>query len=429
MYTRRACITLFCGLLLAGCSLAPPETPPATPTLSTVEASATQDETDGASSAPPAGLTMWVSPAFSPDADTNAADLFRQRLAAFKASHAGISLEVRTKTETGPSGLLETLSSASIAAPKALPDLILLDQASLNVATVKGYIQPLDGLVPNPAAPAYYDHALQAVHLDDGFFGLPFASETQILVYRKDQYESPPVTWSDLVNEGLPFLFPAGDPVASFTLNQYLRHGGGFTDESSLPTIAVDPLAEVLTFYQSALSNGVLSPTTRQFASAEETLAALRMQRASSGVAPLSQFLSAELFDRIGAVPLPARNEPGASPTISWSWVIVSDEPLEQELAGELIAWLTEPEFLGPWTYALGLMPATAPALATWPQGEASALVSSLVTTSSPSPSIEMAMTFGPFFHEAVDAVLGDEQSPLGAAQNAASALRSQQNP
>lgn len=428
MRVRRIWIAILFGLSMGACSLGQPKAPPASPASPSTATSPTPGDSASTVPSQPGGLSIWVPPAFSPDGETSAAELFRQRLAAFEASHEDFILEVRTKAETGPSGLLETLSSASIAAPQALPDVILLDQTSLNVATLKGYIQPLDGLVQNPAPPDWYDHALQAVNLDDGFFGLPFASETHILIYLKDQYESAPLTWSDLVNEGLPFLFPAGDPVATFTLNQYLRHGGSFTDESGLPTIAVDSLTEVLSFYQSARSNGVLSPATRQYTSAAETLAALRTQRASSGVAPLSQFLSAQLFDRFGALPLPARNEPGLSPSFSWSWVIVTEAPLERELAGEVITWLTEPDFLGPWTYELGLMPATASALATWPQGDASALVSSLVTISTPAPSTEMVMTFGPYFRGAADAVLNDEQSPLSAAQSAATNLRAQQS-
>jgi ABC-type glycerol-3-phosphate transport system substrate-binding protein len=428
MFGRRSFCLIICTLLLTACSAIQPESrldPTATPSS---EVRPTPEETGKGASSESDRLTLWVPPTFSPDADSTAADTFQERLKAFEASHDDLTLQVRTKAEQGPSGLLETVRSASIAAPQALPDVIILNQASLNVATLKGYVQPLDGLVEKPEPPGWYDHALEVARLDEGLYGLPFASDAQILVYRKDRYQAAPITWSDLVNADLPFLFPAGDPAAMFTLAQYTHHGGRLTDDGGLPMIDVASLAEVLTFYHSALSNGVISPSLRQYANAEETWEALRVDRGSSGVAPLRGFLTSDTFDRFGASPLPARNEPGVSPSVTWSWVVVAQDPAKRELAAELIAWLIEPEFLGPWSYELGLMPATAQALSIWPEGEASALVSNLVTVSNPAPSTETSMTFGSFFNEAVSEVLTEKQPPLSAAQSAATALRAQQN-
>lgn len=428
MLQKRIIYVILCALLLTGCSAIRPEPPTNATATPSSEVSPTPEDAAGGSPSEPDELTLWVPPTFSLDDDSAAADSFQERLKAFEASHGGLAIQVRTKAEQGPSGLLETLRAASIAAPQALPDVIILNQTSLNVATLKGYVQPLDGLVENPEPPGWYDHALEVVRLEQSLYGLPFASDAQILVYRQDRYQSAPITWSDLVNAGLPFLFPAGDPSATFTLAQYLHHGGRLTDDGGLPMIDVASLAEVLTFYNSALTNGVVSPSLRQYSSAGETWQALRLNRGSSGVAPLREFLTADAFGEFGAAPLLTRNEPGLSPSVTWSLVVIAQDPVKRELASELVAWLIEPEFLGPWTYELGMMPATAQALSIWPEGEASALVSSLVTVANPAPSTETSMTFGSFFNEAVSAVLTEKQPPLSAAQAAATALRAQQN-
>jgi ABC-type glycerol-3-phosphate transport system substrate-binding protein len=370
-------------------------------------------------------MTIWVTPTFHPDQATPAGALLAERLAAFEQANPNISINVRLKDENGPGGLLKTLMATSYAAPSALPDVITLNPASLNIGATEELIIPLDGLVEAPDTPEWYDHALAITHIDGGFFGLPFASEADVLVYKIDQYPSSPYTWADILAVPASFVFPANDPYATFTLTQYLAHEGPLFDDDGQLTIDTTILGDVLTFYESAHTFNILPLGVHQYASTTETWTALRNGLTASAVTSLSSFLTEGDLETTFAIPLPTRNESGICPAKTWSWAIVTSDPARQNIAGQLLTWLTQPEFLGPWTHALGMLPSTKSGLSHWPEGVETAIVSNLVTVAQPQPFGETLAIFGPPLHAAVKAVLSGA-TPSSAALAAAQTI---QNP
>ena len=424
---RRFLVTtlILTGWLLAAC---------ATPTVTgipgvsdgTTSSITTTPQSIPSPTSPPNSITIWITPTFAPDLTTLAGTLLAERLTAFKQANPGMSVSLRLKEESGPGGILEALTAASNAAPAALPDVVALNPIALSSASLKELLSPLDGLVAEPEAPEWYDHVLSTTRTTDGFFGLPFASEADVLAYRTDEYLTTPLTWSDILTMPMPFIFPVGDESAAFTISQYLALEGPLYDENGLPIPDPEILAEVLAFYGSAYTSKVIPLSARQYVSAAETWKALQAGEAASAVAPLSNFLANSDANAIAAAPLPARSEPGICPTKTWSWAIVTQDPARQDLAGQLITWLSQPEFLGPWTYALGMLPPTTSALAQWPAGSHSSLAYNLVTVAQPQPSAEVLATFGPPFHTAIEAVLDDIVTPSSAALDAVQAI---QNP
>lgn len=177
-------------LLLAGCDAlplrigSPTSTPsasaPVTPTAPatapavtftpvTAPASATPDQAKG-----PLTLRIWVPPQFDPTSGTKDGSLLNQRLEEFKTRRPGIRLDVRVKALEGPGGLLDTLSSASAAAPAVLPDLVALPRPMMEAAALKGLLHPYDGLSTTLESSDWYDYAQQLAHLQKSTFGLPF---------------------------------------------------------------------------------------------------------------------------------------------------------------------------------------------------------------------------------------------------------------
>lgn len=376
------------------------------------------------SSTPKNSLTLWLTPDFAPDPSTPAGSLLEERLIAFQQANPGISIIVRLKEDRGPGGLLETLIAAHHVAPSALPDVVAIDPIALNSAALKGLLIPLDGLITEPTPPEWYDHAISTTYDLGSFFGLPFASEAQVLAYNISRYEEAPSSWSDILTSPTTFIFPAGDPNAAFTLFQYKSLGGPLYDVSGMPTIDPVSLNDLLAFYHSAHVSEVLPISIFQYLSSSDTWVSLKSDQASSAVAPLSAFMAEKAPKTIGAVPIPGRTQAGICPTETWSWSIVTPDPVRQSLASELITWLTQPEFLGPWTHALGMLPPTTSSLAMWPEGSAAALASSLVTVAQPKPTAEELATFGPILHEAVESVILGGVNPTEAAQNASEQLR-----
>jgi ABC-type glycerol-3-phosphate transport system substrate-binding protein len=414
---------LGCISLAAACvpaTAADPTPVPATATL-VVAPFLTPEATPQASER---HLTLWVAPQFAPSPDTVAGQLLVDRLAAFEAANPGLTVHTRIKARSGPAGLLETLTAASLVAPDSLPDVITLDWQAMHAAAVKSMIVPLETFGAAPVSPAWSEQAVLAAQVDGVSFGLPLASETEVLAYRADIYGSAPDGWSQILNGPKPFVFPANDPSATFTLGQYLALGGPLRDVSGRPDLAVEPLTDVLAWYDALHDSGVLPLSSTQMTSAGESWAAVRDGRAASAVAPLDAALPSLDNQRLAAAPVPGRSVPGTTLLRPWNWSVVTRDPSQQRLAIQLMDWLSQPDFLGPWTHALGLLPPTPEALQAWPEAEDALLVSSLLATAQLLPEPDLQAIVGPALQEASLAVISGRESPQDAAAAAVEAIR-----
>jgi ABC-type glycerol-3-phosphate transport system substrate-binding protein len=366
----------------------------------------------------PTIVTLWLPPFLAPDTNTSAGALLDDRLTAFEAAHPGVKLDVRTKETSGPSGLLETLRAASIVAPASLPDLIALGPGELSAAALGGQIVPYPGPLPPPAEEAWYDFALDSATVAGIRYGVPSAGQTDVLVYDTVAYGRAPSDWSAVVGGPAPFLFPAADPGAAFTLAEYISAGGLLTQPEGLPAIDPAALEDVLTFYGSAYSAGVLPLTVRQYESPVQTADLFDQRRAASALAPLESWMDQPRSGSAAAA-LPTRDGAGIALAHTWSWTLVTDESERQAIAGDLVEWLSDPSFLGPWTYALGSLPPNSVALDEWPVGPSRTLAAQLVNVSRPLPSRQLAEVVGPALRKAVDAVLSGAMTPQTAALQA----------
>jgi ABC-type glycerol-3-phosphate transport system substrate-binding protein len=368
-------------------------------------------------------LTLWVAPPFSPDPDNPAGEYFNERLRTFEQLHPGLNIQVRVKSLDGPAGLLETLIAADAAAPALVPDAITFGAAGLETAAARDLIIALDDLLPVPETPDWYEFSLPAARVDGVFYGFPLASEVDILAFRNDLYSSPPRSWDDLLNEQRSFIFPAGDPLATFTLAQYISLDGTLLDSNGEPTLDASVLSEVLAFYSDSVAAQILPLSVRQISSTEESWNALQENSASSAVSPLSDYLVEPDPEKFSAVPSPTQDGIGVGLASTWSWAIVTQDPDRIPIVAELLAYLSEPDYLGLWTHALGMLPPTSASLAAWPEGDAAALVSNLVTVTEPMPPPALHLALGPVLFDAVEAVLGGGEAPTTAAQAAAEML------
>jgi len=419
---NRLPVYLILTVALSGCLTTNPTTTPGPPTTVPSSPVPTASATEVPQPAP-RSLTLWVAPPFAPDSDTPAGALLTERLRAFEQLHPGLSIQVRVKSIDGPSGLLETLVAANAAAPALLPDAITFNPSNLEDAVSKDLIIGLDEVLPVPEAPDWYEFSLPAARVSGNFVGLPIASEVDILSYRSDLYTSPPRSWDDLLSEPRSFLFPAGDPLATFTMAQYLSLDGYLLNSDEDPALNPAVLSEVLTFYNTAVSAQILPYSVRQITTAEQSWSVLQDNGAASAVAPLSSYMLEHDPEKLSAVPLPTQGGNGVGLASTWSWAIVTQDGERIPIVAELLAWLSAPDFLGLWTHSLGMLPPTSASLAAWPEGDDAALASSLVTVTQPMPPSSLRLTIGPVLFDAVEAVIGGGEAPTTAAQAAAEAL------
>jgi ABC-type glycerol-3-phosphate transport system substrate-binding protein len=361
-------------------------------------------------------LTIWIPTLLSPFEDTPEGSFLADRITAYEEGNPDISLQIRIKDVDGPAGLLESLTAASVAAPSALPDLIVLDPYSLNAAALKGLIIPVNAIYETPTLPTWYQHAIDSVQYGDSHFGIPFLSSTDVFAYRQDAFENPPLGWADLLAGDETFLFPGGEKHAAFTLAQYLALDGPTVDEEGQVSLQTSKVREILDFYLTSKENGLLPLSSLQYLTSNQTWTVLQGIGVSSAVVPLRTFLQQSEGSRFSAQPFPTSDGEGIVLTSTYSWSIVTTDPDTQSMAVELIDWLMQPEFLGTWAHTIGMLPATSAALGYWPSSETMAMVNQLVRVAVPIPGADIMSTSGPALQNAIEEVLFNRSTPNAAA-------------
>jgi len=368
-------------------------------------------------------LTLWIPPFLSPENESASGLMFSERLQEFEEAHPDVSISLRIKEEMGSAGLLASLEATSLAAPSALPDIIVLDPTSLDEAVLSELLLPLDSLFSPPSVPDWYDHTLPSAYVRDGFYGLPFASETELFVYNKENIAETPLDWAALLNGPVSYLFPAGDKLAKFTIAQYLSQDGALQNETGEFTLDARILSDILDFYSTSREAGIISLSALQLTSERETWALLEQNAAQSALVPLDAYILETNRTKYGAQFLPTRDGEGIIMTQTFAWAMVTTDPERQSIAVDFLNWLLRPDFLGPWSHALGMLPATSSALSEWPDAGSLALVNQLIRSAVPLPSTDKLISIGPIVQLAIEEVLFGRETPEAAAQKASNTL------
>jgi ABC-type glycerol-3-phosphate transport system substrate-binding protein len=367
-------------------------------------------------------LRVWVPPEFDPATGTEAARLFLARLNEFSTLHADVEVEVRVKATSGAGGMIASLSATQAVAPEALPDLVALPRPVLETAAEQGLIFPLDGLPTIQEDTDWYEFAHQLARVNNTIYGLPFACDALLLVYRADVVSEPPRDWTTTEQVGVPLLFPAGSPQALFTFALYQATGGNVVDSEGRPALTPATLSAVFDYYVKAQESGVFSPNWIKYRSEEETFLAYQNGEVDMTLAWLSAFWSRAGEESVsGALPTPG-GVPFA-PITGWAWAISNPNSTHQDLSTALAQFLTEPAYLTEWTLAASYLPTRPSVLAAWPESPESALASRLVLSANLIPPVQVLNTLGPLLQQATADVLNGQQTPTEAAQSVANRL------
>jgi len=428
----RLVLALATILALAGCSIRLPDwmpttatrtpeaKPSATATMMTATASPTPEDL---TSILPVTLPIWIPPQFDPDANSAMGNLLRARLNVFMDSHPGIHVEVRVKSTSGPGGLLESLTTANAAAPAALPGLIALNRSDLEAAAVKGLVFPLDELSTAMDDDDWYPYARQLASLQDSVFGLPFAGNALVLLYRPSKIGGEPFkTWEDILAHGKPLIFQAGDQQALVTLTLYCSAGGSVEDAQGRPSLNPAILADVFGLYQKGSKSGTFPTIVAQYQSPGQAWQAYSEGQADWVISWSSYYLS-ELPADTDAALLPPLDTDYLTLADGWVWALSDQDPLRRQASVELAEFLVESDFLAEWSAAAGVLPTRPSALAGWQNESLQSLIDQVVLSAQLRPANELMASLGPVLLEGTLAVIKDQVLPLQAAQTAAEKL------
>lgn len=367
-------------------------------------------------------LTIWLPPEFDPASGTQAGQILADRLKEFSAANDGVKVIVRIKAAAGVGGLLESLSAAKGAAPRALPSVVALSRADLEAAAIKGLVQPLDGTSTVIDEPDWFEYSRQLAMVQGATFALPFAGDALVIAYRPTRVVAPPADWDTIYRLAQPLAFAAGDGQAMFVLSLYQSLGGLVEDSQRRPTLQPEVLSQVFQILHDGEERGIFPAWLGQYETNAQVWQAYRDLRVNALVTWASSYLSA-LPPDTAAVPIPSIDETPLTLATGWGWAVADPDPGRRVLSIRLAEFLSEGSFLARWTEAAGYLPTRPSALAGWNNQSLKTLLSPVAVSAQSRPSVEQLAGLGPVLKEATLKVLEKESDPAQAAQSAAERL------
>ena len=371
-------------------------------------------------------LRIWLPPEFDPYSASPAGNLLKARLEEFTAQNPGVNIEVRLKAVQGAGGLLESLVTASAAAPLALPDLVALPRPLLESAALKGLIYPYNTDTLSLDSADWYEYARQMGTLQTTLFGLPFAGDALVLAYRPEVL-TPARDWQALLEGSHLLVFPAADPNALVTLAFYLAQGGQLQDEQGRPALTEAALLNVLEYYQQAAAVNLMPFWLTQSETDGQAWATFTAEQHPMLITWLSSYLSAQntAAANLALATLPTSDGTSFTLATGWNWALASQDPLRRELSTHLAEFLVDETFLAAWTQAAGYLPPYPGALETWTDSALRSVAGQAARSAQLVPPTEILASLGPLLEQATVSVLKAESTPPYAVQTALEQLSS----
>ncbi len=369
----------------------------------------------------PQSLTLWLPPDFDPSSGSPAALILSNRLLDF-TQETGIEIEVRLKAASGPGSTLEALTAAAAAAPLALPGVTALSRPDLENAAIKGLVYPLDGASTLIDDPDWYEYARQLAMVQGVTFGLPFAGDSLVIVYRPALVIEPPLTWEAIMRLGQPVAFAAGSSQSMLTIAQYRSHGGVVEDAQRRPALDAGSLTEVLQMYASAVQSAIFPTWLTDFETEQQAWAAFEEGRVNAVITWNSYYLKNRIPDgAIAALPVSGPNP--VTLAAGWSWAVTDPLPERRAYSVQLAEWLSDPTFLAAWTEAAGSLPTRPSSLTAWRDPGMRTILGQSALTAEARPSNDLLISLGPVLKEAVTQVIENAADPALVAEQAAQQL------
>jgi multiple sugar transport system substrate-binding protein len=433
--SRELQLFLILGLLLASCSAPTPSPTAASPTKLPSGTSTPQSTVLAASPSPlpptpsptaggPQTLVVWLPPIFDPSGSSTASIRLRARLGAFQATYPDLNIQIRIKAVSGPGGLLDSLTATAPAAPANLPALILLPRPDLETAALKGLIYPLGNLSAMMKDPDWFAYARQLATIQGDPYGLPFAGDAMLLMYRAALVPAAPSDWPSLFKLNLPLAFPAADPQGMLALQLYLSAGGSIQDDQGRPTLQVEPLTKSLTVFADGLKQGTFSGGLSQYQTDGQAAQAYHEQppRAQWLVSWSSRFLSELPADTLAAA-VPSLGTKPYTLATGWVWALAEPNPELRPAAVKLAEYLVQSDFMAQWTVAAGYLPTRPSALASWSNQTLTSILSPILMAAQARPSNDLLLSLGAVLEDATVQMLKPGADPALVAQAAAESL------
>lgn len=415
----------------AGCSLIAPagSTPSGgevTPTTGVTEVSSTPVPT--VTPAGPMILTIWLPPQFDPNSGTPAGNILKQALQDYQKDHPEILVEVRVKAPEGPAGLLESLAAAEPVAPAVVPSIIALQRPYLEIAALKGMIYPLDAEAAGLQDADWFTYARDLARVQDTVFGLPFAGDALVLLYRPGRLSFIPSSWEQVLGSGMRVSLSAGDPQALTGLALYLSTNGPIQDDQGRPLLELETLTSELDLFARGLNAGVFTPSLTTVNTDGMAWQNYRDGADHLVVSWASRYLTERPADTTAAF-LPGLAEQSYALADGWTWAVSDPLPARRLAAVQLAKYLSSVDFLKKWSQAAGYLPVRPSSLDAWTDFNLRDMISRIAQAARLRPANDLVASLGMVLQAAIGQVLSRQADPQTAAQLAVERLLLPKNP
>ncbi len=356
----------------------------------------------------PVTLTLWLPPIFSNFSGDLPTSLLLQRFDQFHEQNPNVQIDIRLKAEGEIGGMIDSLSKANVAAPLAIPDLLLLNNDQFEIAVEEELIISLDGRIDISSNEDWLAFGKQMTIAEGESYGLPFAGDALILIHRFSAIEIPPITWIESLGESSAIAFAANDQEALFAMLQYFGLLSNTEQASSLSAIDPNLTLQLLNYISEGQASGVFPFWLSQFENEEQSWQAFQEGRAPMVVAWSKRYFTSKDDNQGGGI-VPSVDGRANSFVNAWAWAVSSQNTERQALALELAEFLTDAEFLAQWSSAAGFIPSRESALVAWAPTSKQALALQIADNAELTPSQEIRDFLGPIFSDAITSLLKQE--------------------
>jgi multiple sugar transport system substrate-binding protein len=420
---RFSAILLLTGFL-SGCGLIPS----AAPTQPVIVSATPQPSPISATGTPVPDaknlnrLSIWVPVQFDPNTKSPAAQALTKTIQNFEIENPGVTVEIRVKAESGPSGLMETLVMASSAAPDVMPSLVLLTRSQMEDASRKGVIFPYEGLTKVLEETDWYPFARELATFQGDIYGMPLSGNVLALVSRGNRQSAQAPTWEEIQKLGSTVLFAAADPQAAVPLALYRSAGGKTQDEKSLPQIQSIELEKTLTLLASGAEKNIFPPWLINYQTDDQVMDTFSSQQGGWVITWLSNYLASKPADT-SLYPVPSLGRGSATFASGSVWALADTNPERRQMSVKLAEFLGRSEFLSTWNLANNTLPPRPSALTSWPDTPLRSQLNLVALAAEIRPPIDILNTLGPAVQEATILILKKQSDPAKAAQTAVQRL------
>ncbi len=362
-------------------------------------------------------LIVWVPPQFDPKSDSESGRLLQERLDEFINVHPGLTIEVRVKAESGQGGLLDSLSTTSAAAPSAIPSLVALGRLDMETAVLKGLILPWDGLIGTDFTQQLYPYASDLGSIQKMTYGLVFAGDALVMIYRPLQVGYAPESWNEYTSRGYPVIFPAGDPQALVATQMLLSLDTGEAASDGKTVVNQEDLKKSYLAINQGVTNQVFPYWLADYDTFDKGYQAFLDIKANYAVVWASSVIN-HLPENTELAPLPGVNAGSFTLANGWMWVLPNASEEKRQLIVALAEYLTDPQFLAQWTEAADVLPASKNILTQWQNQTGISVLDEIATSARIIPSNEYLSSISPILQEGVLGMVRGQINYLQALDN-----------